>query len=315
MFRFSLENDTHWSEFDVIDHHGEPSDCENCWFSGNLVIKHDQDNLVVWDKLTQRILSSKVLSDGYNPVYQLKFDSECCELVKVLRNEWTSTRKLEVEKFKVDDEGNITKTIHNIRLHGQKIAFKDYRSPYLLALDIGNHFINLCVFRLEGSEVEDIKIVETTLINRQKGSSYRNEALLHYPYVVVTSTYAKMLQVQLYNIETGQFIKEFRKNCYNFGTVRWLKMMDRKILLSMVNYVMLGKCRSSVYIFDLDNLLNEESVVTRELDFCPWGPWGTRDIFLNKTSTAIGTVQKRKTENEFDFNYLSVWSKNKKQKK
>ena len=311
MFRFSLENDTHWSEFDVIEHNGE--DNEKCWVSGSghLVIGHDQEHLVVWEKLTQRILSSKVLSEGYNPNHQSKFDSESCELVRVLRNEWTSTRKLEVEKFKVDDEGNVTKTIHNIRLHGQKIALKDYRSPYLLALDIGKDFISLCVFRLEESDVKDIKIVETSLINRQKGSSYKNKALLNYPYVVVTSTYAKMLQVQLYNIETGQFIKEFRKNCYNFGTIRWLRMMGRKILMSMVDYVMLVKCRSSVYIFDLDNLLSEESVVTRELDFCSWGPWGTNHVFLNKTTTAIGTVRKRKTENEFDFNYLSVWSKNK----
>lgn len=311
MFRFSLENDKFWKEFDVIENNFVDN-VERYWVSGNLVIGHDQDSLVVWEKLTKKILSSKLLFAGhnYNHHHQSKFDSESCELVRVLCDEWTSTRTLEVEKYKVDDDGNITETVHNIRLQGQKIALKDYRSPYLLALDIGKKNISLCVFKLEGSDVEDIKTVDTNIINRQKGSSYKNKALLNYPYVVLTSTYAKLLQVQLWNIETGLCIKEFKKNCYNFGDIRWLKMMDRKILFTMVNYKMLARCRSmSVYVFDLDNLLREENVVTRELDFCSWEPWGTTEIFLNQTSTAIGTVKKRReTQNEFDFNYLSFWS-------
>ena len=85
-------------------------------------------------------------------------------------------------------------------------------------------------------------------------------------------------------------------------------MMDRKILLSMANYVLLRKCRSSVHVFDLDNLISEDSIVTRELDVCPWAPLGATDVFLNKTSTAIGTIQKRKEDHEFYFNYLSFWS-------
>ena len=76
----------------------------------------------------------------------------------------------------------------------------------------------------------------------------------------------------------------------------------------MVNYVLLRKCRTSVHVFDLDNLMSEDKIATRELDLCSWAPWGTTDVFLNKTSTAIGTVrQKRKNENEFEFNYLSLW--------
>ena len=195
-------------------------------------------------------------------------------------------------------------------VRSKAIALKDYRSPYVLALDIGKKVIGLCVFKLEGTDIEDIKTVETNLINRQKGKSYKNEALLNYPHVIVTSTYAKMLQLQVWNIETGQCIREFKKSCYNFGRIYWLKMMDRKILLSMINYVSLAKYRTlSVHVFDLDNLMSEDNIVTRELELCSWEPLGETEVFLNKTSTAIGTVNlRRKYENEFDFNYLSFWS-------
>ena len=304
MVRFSLENDKNWSEFDVVEHN---NDIERCWSSQRFVIGLNKDSLVVWEKLTKRILFRKDFIQDSE--YQAKFDSERCELVRALCNERTNTRTLQVEKFKVDDDGNVTETVHKIRMRGQKIVFKDYRSPYVLTLDIGKKVIGLCVFKLEGSDIEDIKTVETNLINRQRGQSYKNEALLNYPHVIVTSTYAKMLQVQLWNIETGQCIREFKKTCDYFGIITWLKMLDRKILFSMINYVLLVKCRTSVHVFDLDNMMSEDSIVTRELDLCSWAPWGNTDIFLNKTSTAIGTVyQKRKEENEFYFNYLSFWS-------
>ena len=303
MFRFNLENAKNWGEFDVLKH------CDNVksWMSEHLVIGLDEKSLVFWEKQSKRILFSKVLS---NPTeHQTKFDSKSRELVRALGNEWTATPRLEVEKFKVGDDGIVKETVHNIRMQSRtKIALRDYRSPYLLTLDLGKKMIGLCVSKLEGGDIEEIKTVETNLINRQRGPSYVNEALLNYPYVIVTSTYAKMFQLQLWNIETGQCIKEFSKSCYNFGCITWMEMMDRKILLTMANYVLLRKCRSSVHVFDLDNLISEDSIVTRELDVCPWAPLGATDVFLNKTSTAIGTIQKRKEDHEFYFNYLSFWS-------